>query len=104
MQDTFSQQVHELHRLVVRQRRLCAVCEDPASLNAHLAAEQAAAAQKLAVALQARANIQVSQAAVDEPQYVECMRASLGQDHTLLVQDPAQPPYDPVRAHAPPCC
>ena len=67
LQDTFSQQVHELHRLVVRQRRLCAVCEDPAALNAHLAAQQAAAAQKLAVALQARANIEIRALTAQSP-------------------------------------
>ena len=43
-QDLFTDQVHELHRLVARQRRLCTMCEEPQALNAALQAEQAAQA------------------------------------------------------------
>ena len=45
LQDTFTDQVHELHRLVARQRRLCSVCDQPEALNAALQAEAARLAQ-----------------------------------------------------------
>lgn len=46
-QDAFTDQVHELHRLVARQRRLCTVCDEPQVLNAALQAEQAQPADAL---------------------------------------------------------